>query len=208
MSELYKIIAASLCVAFIACAKPPTEKLQQAESAVETTREGGQRYAQDEFQALERKLADARTEVAAQNDKTLGRDFGNAEKLLDEVIADAQKITPVIEQRKMEEKTKATQALEAARELTTKVRSLYENLGSQDATILSDYRGRVEGLNAELTTIQSAIEGGDFVEAAQHSTAVQQKAQALLGDLERIANTPNEEAPPGTEGEPGKPTPL
>jgi TonB family protein len=102
MKNLIRVFTLVALLAFLltACAKQPTQEMDNAKAALETvTKAGADIYAKDELKKLNDDLTAAQNEVNAQS-KKLFKKYSGAKEMLATIKTDADALVPVIEARK------------------------------------------------------------------------------------------------------------
>ncbi len=95
------MLVALLAMLFAACAKQPTQELDQAKASLEAVPKAeADIYAKDEFKKLNDDLTAAQDEINTQS-KRLFKKYGRAKEMLAKIKTDADALVPVIEARKL-----------------------------------------------------------------------------------------------------------
>ncbi|MBI4396267.1 MAG: DUF4398 domain-containing protein [Elusimicrobia bacterium] len=159
----------------MACAKPPTQELTEAENSINTAiQAGAEEYAGDELKAAQDTLADA-------NAKVESKDFKGAKVSALEAKAQADAATSLIETNKQAAKTQAEEQanvmkpeLEAVQAAAAKVKGKAADQVKADAAALND----------QWAAAQSDLEGGQYKAALEKLADAQAKLDALKASIE------------------------
>lgn len=192
---------ASALLLTVGCAKAPTDKLAEAEKAVnEAKAAGAPTYMAEDFAKLEGMLTNAKNEIAAQDAKfALLRDYAKAEQLLASAKTDAARVTTETGKKKEEAKAAAVQAQQAAQEAVKTAQDLVAKApAGKDRAALEAIKADASGLTASLSEVQTALDGGDYPAAQTKAKAIQEKAQAITNEIESALATV------GSKGKKGK----
>jgi hypothetical protein len=174
----------------VACAKPPYDRLQAAEKAVQQARTAGAPiYAPEEFNALEAKLETAKEEISAQYKVSeFRRDYSRANNLLTETQAEGDRIIVEAQKRKDNAKAAALQERKQAEEAVFEVRELVDRVehsgSSLGGKVPDELRAKAGELNRTLAEVETAIEADNHLVAKNKAKAVQEKSQRLQSEVQ------------------------
>jgi hypothetical protein len=170
------------------CAKPPAEQIEAAEKAVRDAQQGGAAtYVAEEYAKLEGNLAALKKEVSDQDGKfALFRDYSKAEQLAASAKAEGERVKAEAAKKKEEAKTAALQAQQVAQEAVKSTLELVAKApAGKDRAALEAIKTDVEGLNASLNQVQSALDKEDFPAAQTQARAIHEKSQAISAEIEQ-----------------------
>jgi hypothetical protein len=187
MKRVSVVVLCALVLTAMGCAKPPTDKVAAAEQAVSDAREaGGQAYMAEDYAKLEGMLANAKKEIADQDAKiALTRDYEKAEQLLVAVQTDATRVKAEAGKKKEEAKAAALQAQQAAQAAVKRTQELVAKAPvGKDRAAVESIKADAQGLNASLAEVQAAMDAGDYLSAQTKAKAIQDKAQAVAGEIQ------------------------
>ena len=174
----------------VACAKPPYDRLQAAEKAVQEARTvGAPIYAPEDFNALEAKLETAKEEISAQYKLSeFRRDYSRANNLLTETRAEGDRIIVEAQKRKDDAKAAALRERKQAEEAVHGVRELVERVehsgSSLSGKVPDELRAEAGELNRTLAEVETAIEADNHLVAKNKAKAVQEKSQKLQSEVQ------------------------
>lgn len=201
---LWLMVVPALFIA-AGCAKPPTEKVNAAEKAVTDAREAGApQYMAEDFAKLENALANAKSEVAAQDSKmAFLRDYSKAEQTLSTIPADATRVAGESAKKKEEAKNAAVQAQQAAQAAVKQAQDLIAQAPvGKDRAALEAIKADADGLTKSLAEVQEAIDKGDFQGAQAKAKAIQDKGQSIATEVQTAIDKMNAAKAP--KGKPKK----
>lgn len=187
MKKAIKLLLVSLAAATLltACAEPPTAELNAAKSALDAVvSEGAEQYTPEQLQSINRKLDEALAEIKTQ-DGYFFSNYSLAKFTLEQVKEDSIALKGKVAQRKEELKTAATTALNEAQAVVVEAKGLLE-VAPQGKGSLADIeamKGDVVGLEAELQSVPSQIEAGEYVAATEKAHAVAEKAMGISNEI-------------------------
>lgn len=179
-------LALTLAAGVTACSKPPAEEIAAVKTAVDAVvAEGAEKYAPEEFKALQDSMTVAMEEVKAQEGKMFGAKFDKAKELLAEVQANA---TTVKEQAVVARETMSTEVV-AVKDATDAALAELQALlaaapvGKGSEADLEAMRADVAGLEISLQEVQPLIDAGDFAGAKEKAEAIQAKVSEITDEI-------------------------
>ena len=179
-------LALTLTAGVTACSKPPAEEIAAVKTAVDAVvAEGAEKYAPEEFKALQDSMTAAMEEVKAQEGKMFGAKFDKAKELLAEVQTSA---TTVKEQAVVAREAMSTEVV-AVKEATVAALAELQALlaaapvGKGSEADLEAMRADVAGLETSLQEVQPLIDAGDFAGAKEKADAIQAKVAEITAEI-------------------------
>jgi chromosome segregation ATPase len=181
-------------VGLTACAKAPTDAINQAQSALQAAGDAeAATYAPEAWEAAQDALNAAQAEVEAQNAKfALTRSYKNATALL----ATAQEAAATAQEAAVAGKEQMQADVESA------IATIEADLGTADglladlakcrrrpkgfASDLEMMRGNVDGLRSQLVDVQTAEDEGNYFEANSMADGLLEGLGATIQDLENV----------------------
>lgn len=167
---------------FTACAKQPTQDMDNAKAAVEAVSKEGAIYAKEEFKKLDDDLKAALDEVNAQSKKSF-KSYGKAKEMLAKVMADADALKPVIAQKKEEAKNNALTVQATAKAAVEEAKTLLAKAPKTKG--IEAIRADLMALENSLAEAQKAIEVEDYLGATDKANATKDKAAAITDQIKK-----------------------
>ena len=187
MKKVIKLLLVSVAsVALLsACAEKPEAELGAATGAIDAVvSEGAEKYLPEAMQGINSKLAEAMTEIKAQDDATFSN-YSAAKLTLSQVKEEADALKVKVAQRKEELKVAADAALSEAQAVVVEAKALLE-VAPQGKGSLADIevmKSDVVGLETELETVAPQIEAGEYIVATEKAHAVAARALMISNDV-------------------------
>lgn len=169
----------------VGCAKEPTKEIDEAKAAIEAVvQDGGDIYTPAEIQALNNDLAAVTEEAKAKTGKLFKSNKEAMEKLL-KIKTDAEALKAAIpakiEEAKNNALTAQTEAQTALDEAINLVAKAPRGKGTQ--ADIAAFKTDLTALQASLPEIQTAIDGADFLGAAEKAKTIIEKATAISDQI-------------------------
>lgn len=180
------LLALTLTAGISACSKQPAEEIGATKTAVDAAiSEGAEKYAAEDFKALQDSLTAAMEEVKAQEGKMFGK-YDKAKELLAQVKTNAEAVKTKAVAARDEMKVGATTAKDAATAALVDVQALLAAapVGKGSEADLEAMRADVAGLDTTLAEVQPLIDGGDFVLAKEKADAILAKVAAITTEIQ------------------------
>jgi len=189
MKNIFRVITLMVLVAFFftACAKQPTQEMDNAKAAVESVKTAGAEiYAKDEFKKLNDDLTAALDEVTAQS-KKLFKKYGKAKELLARVKSDADALLPVVAQKKEEAKKAALAAQSEATAAVAEAKELLKKAprGKGTKADIEAFTADLKALDDSLPEVQKAIDTENYLGAADKAKAIKEKATGISDQIKK-----------------------
>jgi hypothetical protein len=169
------VVVVALC---IGCAKAPQAEIDAAMKAVADAKSVvAGKYAMEQFTAVEKRLADAQTEIAKQNKTLIGRNYTAASTMLKDVVVKAAEVSTAAA-------AMAAQAGKDAAEAT--VNKTYAAYQDAVKLVRRNARATIE-LGAAMTSLkdaQAAMKAADYSAVAEAVKKAEEKiaaAKAIVG---------------------------
>ncbi len=191
MKKIIKVLVWSLALAtaaafFTACAKAPTQELNDAQAAISAAAgAGASKYAAPELKALDDRIAAAQAEIKGQEGKFF-KNYDKAKEILAKAKADADALKASIPARKeaarkaaIEAQNQAVTAVDGAKKLLAKAPK-----GKGTSSDLKMLASDLDGLKAALAEVQTLITSEDFIPAADKANQVKAKAAQIQSEIE------------------------
>jgi hypothetical protein len=191
-SLVVRLLVVTLPLVLVAgCAKPPQVELDKAKAALNTAAEAeAATYAPEAWQAAQDAMNAVNAEMEVQANKfALFRSYKNTKAL----IVTAETAATEAEQAGRAGKEKARQeaqaALDAVRTALTDAQNMLAELDKckrkpkgfkQDMELL---QGNLDGLNASLPEVESAMSGEEFLTAKSLAEQLQQRVDTFAADI-------------------------
>lgn len=174
-------------VMLVGCAKEPTKEIDEAKAAIETAlQEGGNIYAATEIEALNNDLTAVTDEAKAKTGKLFKSNKEAVEKLL-KIKTAAEELKATIPAKKEEAKNNAlalqTEAQTALDEAINLVAKAPKGKGTQ--ADIAAFKADLTALQGSLPEIQTAIDGEDFLGAAEKAKTIKEKATAISDQIKQ-----------------------
>ncbi len=199
MKNLFRVFTLGVLLIFFftACAKQPTQEMDNTKAAVETAKTaGGEIYAKDEFKKLNDDLTAALDEVTAQS-KKLFKKYGKAKEMLAKVKSDADALVPVIAQRKEEAKKAALAAQTEAAAAVTDAKGMLKKApaGKGTKADIEALKTDLKALEDSLPEVQKAVDTEDYYGAADKAKAIKEKAAGISDQVKKAIEKVRGKAP-------------
>ncbi len=192
MSKVTRLFLGCLLIAvvFVAgCAKPPTEDINAANSAVESAKSAGaEKYLSDNAKKVSDELSAAMDEVKVQDGKfPLFRKYDKAKELLASVKGSAEKLKTNTAAKKAELKKNAVAALEEAKGAITNAKAMLEKApkGKESKSDIEAITGDVKGLEDSVPDVQKSIDGEDYDGAVSKAKSIKERADAVSSQVQQ-----------------------
>lgn len=192
MSKVTRLFLGCLLIAvvFVAgCAKPPTEDIDAANSAVESAKSAGaEKYLSDNAKKVSDELSAAMDEVKVQDGKfPLFRKYDKAKELLASVKGSAEKLKTNTAAKKAELKKNAVAALEEAKGAITNAKAMLEKApkGKESKSDIEAMTGDVKGLEDSVPDVQKSIDGEDYDGAVSKAKSIKERADAVSSQVQQ-----------------------
>ncbi|OGW01186.1 MAG: hypothetical protein A2889_05715 [Nitrospinae bacterium RIFCSPLOWO2_01_FULL_39_10] len=179
-----------IAVVFVAgCAKPPTEDIDAANSAVESAKSAGaEKYLSDDAKKVSDELSAAMDEVKVQDGKfPLFRKYDKAKELLASVKGSAEKLKTDTAAKKEEAKRNAIASMEEANGAIANAKAMLEKApkGKESKSDIEAMTGDVKGLEDSLPDVQKSIDGEDYEGAVSKAKSIKEKADAVSSQVQQ-----------------------
>ena len=187
MRRIFTVAVAPILLLVVGCAKAPTDKLAAAEQAVNEARTAGAAdYMAEDFAKIQGMLANAKTEIAQQDDKVaVLRDYEKAEQFLVAAQTESARVMGEVGRKKEEVKAAAIQAHRDAQGAVKTAQLLVAKAPvGKDRAALEAIKADVRGLSASLTEVSAALEAGDYKAAQSKAKAIQDKSQSVAAEIQ------------------------
>lgn len=181
------VLALVLTAGISACSKPPAEEIAATKTAVDAVvAEGAEKYAPEDFKALQETMTAALEEVKAQEGKMFGGKYDKAKELLAQVQTNA---TAVKEKAVVAREAMATEVVavkDAAVAALAQLQALLAAapVGKGSEADLEAMRADVAGLETSMQEVQPLIDAGDFAGAKEKADAIQAKIAAITAEIQ------------------------
>jgi hypothetical protein len=192
MSKAARLFLGCLLIAVIfvsGCAKPPTEDIDAANSAVESAKSAGaEKYLPDNAKRLNDELSTAMDEVKVQDGKfPLFRKYDRAKELLASVKGSAEQLKADTAAKKEEVKKNAIAAMEEANGAIANAKAMLEKApkGKETKSDIEAMTGDVKGLEDSMPDVQKSIDAEDFDGAVSKAKSIKEKADAVSSDVQQ-----------------------
>lgn len=178
------ILVLGLAVVLVGC-KQPAAQIDAAKAAIEAVKADAAKYAGEELRGLEDSLAKVMDEISVQ-DKKFFKKFGAAKDMLDKIKTDAEALKAALPGKIEAAKN---DAVKLQGELQTKIAEVKELLkkaprGKGTDKDLAALKGDLEGAEAELPGVQTAIDGGDYAGALSTVKAITERVVKVQEDVQ------------------------
>jgi chromosome segregation ATPase len=191
MKAAVTMMAMTIAIALVGCAKPPTTELTGAKDALSAAQKAeASVYAASQLDEAKQAVDAAEAEVAAQDGKfAMTRNYDKAKQLITDATTKAKEAEDAAVKGKEEAKKKAEDALASVNTAMTSVDAMMDHLKTcpkkpkgfdADMTAM---QGQVDALKAEVAPIQQSIAGNDFNGAVSRAEALQQQITTVTTDL-------------------------
>jgi ElaB/YqjD/DUF883 family membrane-anchored ribosome-binding protein len=199
MKNLFRVITLGVLLIFFftACAKQPTQEMDNTKAAVENVKTAkAEIYAKDEFKKLNDDLTAALDEVTAQS-KKLFKKYGKAKEMLVKVKSDADALVPVIAQRKDEAKKAALAAQTEATAAVTDAKGMLKKApaGKGTKADIEALKADLKALEESLPEVQKALDTEDYYGAADKAKAIKEKAAGISDQVKKAIEKARGKAP-------------
>lgn len=172
----------------VGCAKAPQEKIDAAKAAVDAAiAAGADKYVADKMQAAQDSLNAALAEIEGQNSKfALGRNYGNAARLLDAVKSLADEATGEVAARKEEVKNEANALWTTSQTALKEAQTLLKKAprGKEGKAALEAIQQELTALETSLNEVPNLMAGEDFITARDKMSAAMEKINSIKEELQ------------------------
>lgn len=180
-------LALTLTAGVTACSKPPAEEIAAVKTAVDAVvAEGAEKYAPEEYKALQDAMTAAMDEVKAQEGKMFGGKYDKAKELLAQVQTSAVTVKETAVAAREAMATEVVAVKEAAVAGVAGLQALVANapVGKGSEADLEAIRADVAGLETSLQEVQPLIDAGDFAGAKEKADAIQAKVAEITAEIQ------------------------
>ncbi len=189
MKGMLKYLLLGLAVSLImaGCAKPPTQEMSDAQSAIDASaQEGASVYGKDELRNLNDLMAQANEQIKAQEGK-LFKKYDEAKATLARAKSEAEALKAAIPARKEEAKQKAIAAAAAAEAAVKEAKGLLAKApkGKGTKADIDMMTSELKAAEEMLPGIQQSIAAEDFFGAADKAKAIADKAAAVSQQVKK-----------------------
>ena len=181
------LLALTLTAGVTACSKPPAEEIAAVKTAVDAVvAEGAEKYAPEEYKALQDAMTAAMEEVKAQEGKMFGGKYDKAKELLAQVQTSAATVKETAVAAREAMATEVVTVKEAAVAGLAELQALVAAapVGKGSEADLEAIRADVAGLETSLQEIQPLIDAGDFAGAKEKADAIQAKVAEITAEIQ------------------------
>lgn len=181
------LLALTLTAGVTACSKPPAEEIAAVKTAVDAVvAEGAEKYAPEEYKALQDAMTAAMEEVKVQEGKMFGGKYDKAKELLAQVQTSAATVKETAVAAREAMATEVVTVKEAAVAGVAGLQSLVAAapVGKGSEADLEAIRADVAGLETSLQEIQPLIDAGDFAGAKEKADAIQAKVAEITAEIQ------------------------
>ncbi len=179
------VLVAAAALVFSACGSKPTKIIDDAKASIEAlATQGADKYATEEYKKLNDNLTAAMDEVKGQEGK-LFKKYGKAVELLNQVKTDAEALKAALP-AKIEAAKNAALALQTeAAAAVTQAEALLKKapMGKGSKADIDAFKADLKGLTEALPQIQTALDGKDYVGAADQAKAIKDKAMSIVDQI-------------------------
>ena len=181
------LLALTLTAGVTACSKPPAEEIAATKTAVDAVvAEGAEKYAPEEYKALQDEMTAAMEEVKAQEGKMFGGKYEAAKQQLAQVQASAATVKETAVAAREAMATEVVTVKEAAVAGLAELQALVAAapVGKGSEADLEAIRADVAGLETSLQEVQPLIDAGDFAGAKEKADAIQAKVAEITAEIQ------------------------
>lgn len=181
------LLALTLTAGLTACSKPPAEEIAATKTAVDAVvAEGAEKYAPEEYKALQDAMTAAMEEVKAQEGKMFGGKYDKAKELLAQVQTSATTVKETAVAAREAMATEVVTVKEAAVAGLAELQALVAAapVGKGSEADLEAIRADVAGLETSLQEVQPLIDAGDFAGAKEKADAIQAKVAEITAEIQ------------------------
>lgn len=174
------------------CAEPPSQQLDIARKSVEAAQAAGaDLYAAEEFTKLNQEFAQAKDELANQEQTfSIFRSYVKADELLRRVAEHATVVETEATKGRAAAKHAAYEREKEAVAVVASAKELLEKAPSgKDRAAVEAIKQDLDGLAGKLVTIHDLLEKEDYLGAQAQAKAVKEKGEALRGEIEKAMAT-------------------
>ena len=175
----------AVTIVFTACAKQPTQELNDAKAAIDAAiAEGGEKYANEEVKTLNDEITAAMDEIKTQDGKIL-KNYDKAKELLAKVKTGGETLKTEMPAKKEKAKNDAMAALDAAKAAVNDARTLLGKAPRGKGTMadIEALKADVAGLESSLTEVQTLMDGEDYFAAADKANGIKTKAEEVSSQI-------------------------
>lgn len=174
------VLVLAIALVFSGC-KQPTQLINDAKAVIEdVTTAGADKYAAEELKKLNDDLTAALDEVAAQ-DKKFFKKFGSAKEMLAKVKTDADALKAALPAKIEAAKNAAIQLQGEAQAAIDEAKALLAKAPTGKGTKkdIDALKADLAGAETAFAEIQAALDGQDYIAAADKAKSVKEKAVAI-----------------------------
>jgi uncharacterized protein (DUF3084 family) len=168
-----------------ACGKMPTKTIDEVKAVIdEITKAGADKYAANDLKMLNDNLQAALDEANAQ-DKKFFKKFGKVNELLAQVKTDAEALKAALPAKIEEAKNSALQLLTEAKTAGDEAKALIDKApkSSKTKAAIDAFTANLKGLEDSMPEVQAAIDGQDYLGAAEKAKAIKEKAAGFVDEF-------------------------
>lgn len=186
------VLVGLMMTLIVGCAKAPQEKMDAAKAAIDAAiAAGADKYVAEKMQAAQDSLNAAMAEIEGQNSKfALGRNFGNAARLLDSVKSLADEAAGEVAVRKEEVKNEANALWTTSQTALKEAQVLLKKApkGKEGKAALEAIQQELTALETSLNEVPNLMAGEDFVTARDKMSAAMEKINSIKEELQNAIN--------------------
>jgi hypothetical protein len=187
VKKFMKYLVLGIAVSLLAagCAKPPTQELTDAQSAIDASVAAGANvYGKEELRGLNDLMTQANDQIKAQEGK-LFKKYDEAKATIAKAKADADTLIAAIPARKEEAKKKAIEAQAAAKAAVEEAKALLAKApkGKGTKADIEAFTADLKGAEESLPAIDQAIAAEDYFGAADKAKAISDKAVGVADQV-------------------------
>lgn len=174
-------------VMFVGCAAEPTQEMDAAKAAIDAAKtEGADVYAADQLTALNDSLTKAVEEAKAQTGKMF-KSNAEAKAKLVQIKTDAEALKATIPAKKEEAKNNAITVQTETKTLIEEAKTLVANAptAKDSQADIEAFKNDLAGIEAEFAAVQTAIDGQDFLGAAEKCKTIKEKATGISDQIKQ-----------------------
>lgn len=181
------LIALSLMVLLASCAKEPSEQINAAKAALDSTKAlEADRYVPEEYTALQDSLNAALAMVEEQNSKfALTRNYDEVQKALEDVVTMSNQTRQNAVIRKDETRTEVQQTLAEVKAALEESKDLIAAApkGKEGRAALAEIQNELTVVESSMNEVTVLINNGDYLTARDKANAGLAKVQSLNEEL-------------------------
>lgn len=174
------VLVLAIAVVLSAC-KAPTQQINDVKAAIEdVTKAGADKYAADDLKKLNADLTATLDEVAAQ-EKKFFKKFGTAKEMLTKLAGDVEALKTALPAKIEAAKNAAIQLQGEAKTAIDQAKALLAKAPTGKGTKkdIDAMKEDLKGAETAFADIQKALDGKDYIAAANTAKSVKDKAVAI-----------------------------